>query len=296
VGVFYRDRKSFDDAVPGFIRALAERGWEAGRNLDLVWAGDDRRPDYLVKAAAELVAARPDAILTLGTAATRAAQVATNSIPIIAQVADPIQSGFAASLSRPGGNLTGLAFRPPEIDDKAIEILLRVVPRTSRLTVLYHRNFEASRSEVPAHVVSAARRAGLKPRIAYHATRDEMEAAVRESAREPDCAIFVGTASYQIGMDVASAAMANRVVTLTNDPGYARWSHKGFLIGFSMGYSDRAARWAALLDKVLRGESPATIPFEQPDQSELIVNRRIAAALGVDIPADILLRANSVVD
>jgi putative ABC transport system substrate-binding protein len=274
-------------------RHFVEYGWVEGRTLEIVWRfcdGDETRAPALAK---ELVAERPDVIATASTARTRAIQRATSSIPVITSVGDPVGSGFAKSLARPGGNITGLALGMSEIGAKQVDLLRLVLPKLSTLLVL-----GGSRSrpieEIAEPFIAAARGARITTTAQRVTSLAQAEAAMRALPGGGRGAVFLLGHFPDFGRgDVTRLAIRLRVPSMAGDEDMVE---KGALLALMMLHEDAERRTVALVDKLFRGADPATIPFELPGKSYVAINRRTAAAIGVNFPADFVLRADRVFD
>jgi putative ABC transport system substrate-binding protein len=287
----WEDRPAYDRLNPDFFPALARHGWREGATLTLDWRQARMDSPTLDRTAAELAAARPDAILTESTWGTAAAARATRSIPIVTRVGDPVRTGFAASLARPGGNITGLSIFTEGFEAKCIEILRTLVPTVQQVAVF-------SWGEADPHytrpLLSAIAQAGLAARSVVVTSEASIAQAVAEAARKGAGGAFIGGGFKEestVG-PLGSAATAARLPLLVLNTDFPQHA----LLAFQPYHARPALRLAALVDKVFRGGHPSEIAFEQSDRVKLVVNRRIAKAMGREIPGEILLRATDVID
>lgn len=270
---------------------LAEHGWIEGRNLELLWFLEGP-PEGLEALARQVVEALPDAILAGSTAVTRALQRATGTIPIVTSVGDPVGAGFARSLARPGGNITGLSFGLSEGLAKMAEIARLALPNLRAVSVIQGANprrplvFETT-------VQEAFRAQGIEAKIFVAASIEEVRAALRALPKAGQgAAILLGGAGLSAA-GLYGAAIDLRVPTLGNG---SRIVESGALLSYELYRVDAERREVAILDKVLRGVDPATIPFELPDRSRLSLNLRTARAIGVAFSPDFLVRADRVIE
>jgi putative ABC transport system substrate-binding protein len=273
-------------------KRLADRGWIEGQTLAIEWRFADMDDSRHVPLARELVEARVDVIATWGTSATRAVQQATRTIPIATGVTDPVGYGFAKSLARPGGNITGLSYSTPEITQKEFEFLRGLLPKLSHLLFLTRGTLESLRERArPA--VAAAGMAGINVEFRQVATIGEIEAAFRALPSGGRGAINMDSSVWGLpGAEpqaFAEMAIRHRVAMM-------EWVDAGGLMSYTLRYEDADERFAAVIDKVLRGGDPAVIPFEIPTKSTFVINRRTATALGIRISPEKLLRADRVID
>ena len=291
LGIFYAgwcDRWK-DEIGAALFKALAELGHVKGRNLTDKWCCFEMDFSRSAKVAVDLVRLEPDAILTTGTPTTRALQNATKTIPIVTSVEDPVAGGFTETLGRPDGNITGLSHGHPESNAKEIELIRRVVPKLDRIVFIDDVRYGGARQLMRSREM-AARAAGLAAEVKI-VERSELERIFIDMKR-------VGTAAallYFVDLDqaeIAKLALRHGVPTILD----ADYVKHGGLMSFTMYHADFVQRTASIIDKVFRGMKPAEIPWELPDRSHLVINLRTARLLGLNIPSDILLRADQVVE
>ena len=281
LGIFRWERMHFE--------GLAERGWREGQNLEVVWREINVERPGLEQAAAELVATRPHAIFTESTLATHALAKATATIPIVTSVGDPVRSGFARSLARPGGNITGLCNLTPGAEIKALEMLRAFAPGLGRVMFLYG---SAGSGEFVQRYTEAAGSLAMQAQVFRLSSLTEAQKAVREGITAGAQAAIVAILDDPTLDWLARALPQNRIPTL-------RWNgqvDERFLVSVEHYHANVDRSFSAIIDKVLRGENPGEIPFEQPDATHIVVNRRIAKAMNVPVPAEISLIATRVVD
>jgi putative tryptophan/tyrosine transport system substrate-binding protein len=281
------------DFYGAFPRGMRELGYVEGGNLGIEWRFADK-PEQLSVFAAELVRLKVDVIVTGGSAATRAAQKATATIPIIfGSNADPVGSGFVRSLARPGGNISGISVITDELLAKCLEMLLGLAPKLARVALL--------RNPVnPAHAGylekfrAAARGTGVETVPLEAQTPAEIESAfstmTRESARGlivPPDPLFVDQFRR-----IAELAGRNRLLSAST---IREFPEAGGLMSYGPNLEDNYRRAATYVDKILKGAKPADLPVEQPTKFEFIINGRTARTLGLKIPPDLRLRADKVI-
>lgn len=288
-----RRKENLEGFASSSAKFLAALGWTEGKTLEVIWRFDDGDESRIPALARELVDVRPDVIATGSTVRTQALQQLTRTIPIVTVVGDPVGSGFAQSLARPGGNITGLSLGTREVAQKQIELLRAVLPKLSALALVgAHKSLKYLR-EMAEWSAAAARGAGVSAPLRQVLSLRDVEAALRElPSAGRGAAYFMG---YLGDLDVVSVmqlAIRLRVPALV---GESDWVKKGGLLAYTLYHEDEELRTAAILDKLLRGADPAFIPFELPTKSNFVVNRATAAAIGVNLPADLLLRADEVV-
>ena len=277
-----------EEAAP--LRAL---GWVEGRNLLVERRYANGRGELLRPFAEELVRLKVEIIATLGAPATLAAKNATNTIPIVIWAAgDPVATGVVTSLSRPGGNITGLAMLGPELDAKRLALLRELLPGLLRVGVL----------EESANPYSGARRSGfeqacrslgIQPIFVGVAAESELEN--RRRAGSPRSA---GTICPGMGLLIASRVPLMAAASKHGLPAVAmdrRMLAEGALAILDISWAEQDQRFASFVDRILRGAKPAELPMEQPTRFELGINLKTAKALGITIPKSLLVRADEVI-
>jgi ABC-type uncharacterized transport system substrate-binding protein len=251
--------------------------------------------------AAELVRLKVDVLVTDGSPATKAAQRATSMLPIVFVSGDPIARGLVASLSRPGGNLTGVAIITNDLTPKRIELLKQAVPGLARLAILEdHSTVRLVPSESRLGgtwqaVEAAARQLGLQLTPEREVRKpDDLEGAFALAVKERADGLLVLASAF-------FSSHAQRIVSLaakTRLP--AIYEHQGFvevggLMSYGMSPRDTFRRVAGYADRILKGAKPADLPVEQPTKLDLAVNLKTAKTLGLTIPQSLLLRVDQVV-
>ena len=279
-----------------FVTALARQGFVDGRNVDVLHEafeaeGKGHGPEPLAARAAQRIReTSPDVIVTEGPVFTLILHLATRSVPVVTQTPDPVGAGFAKSIAKPGGNITGLADGVEETSVKTIELVKRLVPPATRLAIFSDPRPAASR--YAANFERAAREAGIEPVMILAKTHDEHLAALRAlPARRIPAALAAVAQDHP--RKLAQAALAAGVPLFAPE---AYWARFGYLAGYSGHEPAPQARMAAIAAQILRGAKPGDIPFELPQQFRMELNRRTAAALGIALPADLLLRAERVIE
>ncbi len=266
-----------------------------GKNLEIEWRFADSGFQQLPDLAAELVRIRVDAIVSVGTAATSAAQKATATIPIvIATAPDPVGSGFVASLARPGGNITGLSNLATDIGPKHLQMLLTLVPKLSRVAILMN---PANLSHIVTlkNVQAAAQKTNVKILPMEARTVPEIEQAFAAMVREKAGAVIMardGLFSQQ-ERQIAELAAKYRLPTIS---GSREFVEAGGLISYGQNNTENYRRAATFVDKIFKGAKPADLPVEQPTKFEFIINRKTAKALGLTIPQSLLISADKVIE
>lgn len=279
-----------------FMAALGQQGFVEGRDVEvlreaMVADGQGRGPEPVAaRLAKRIPEIRPDVIVTSGPVVTLVAQLATRTVPIVAYTPDPVGAGFAKSIARPGGNITGLANGVEETSVKTIELVKRLVPQAKRLAIFADPRPAASR--YAANFERAAREAGLEPLVVLAKQQDELAAALHGlRARQVPACVYAWAVDHPRKM--AAEGLAARLPVFAPEHDWVRF---GFLGAYSAYEPAPQARLAAVAAKVLRGADPGNIPFEFPQQFRLELNRRTADVVGVKLPADLVLRADRVIE
>lgn len=288
-----RANQRFIDALRDGLRA---NGWIDGENAVVLDRWGDAGPTERVRAAIdELLAARVDVLVVASTIGTQAAIAATRSVPIVMiGVGDPVGSGFAASLARPGGNATGLSLVLPEIQVKQVELLAEAVPGVRRVALL----------QSPSDPSSTARRADA---LAALTTRGLQavpllvtDAAAIDRVLAKDAAL--GADALVALMDPLTLAEARRIGALSAARALpaihvaASFAESGGLIAYGPSLVDQFRRAAGYVAKILGGAKPGDLPIEQPSAFELVINLKTARALGLTISPALLARADAVIE
>ncbi len=275
-----------------FDEALARLGWIEGKNLTIERRFAGSAGEQEGRAAAELVNWHPDVIVALGTIDAKPVLALTRAIPIVVVTsADPVGQGLAASLARPGGNVTGTAAITVELFPKLLELVHELIPEAGRVSVLGDpRN--------PGYVkppVSVGEALGLTITIRLASRPEELDTAFAAAAADGDRAMVVqfSALSFEERWRVTALAARFRLPAVYPLRDYA---DAGGLLSYGPVLRDNFERAAALVDKILRGASPADIPIEQPTHFELVVNLKTAKELGLTIPRLILGRADEVIE
>jgi putative ABC transport system substrate-binding protein len=288
-------RESVERPLRAFVKALRELGWVEGQNLVIEYRFAEGKFERLPDLAAELVRLKVDLIVAPAGPAAVAARKATSSIPIVMIFpSDPVELGLVASLSKPGGNVTGTTYTPgPEIFGKQLQILKEAVPHASRIAML--RNLSDTAWEIQRRVVEAAAQS-MGVRIQHVLARDpeEFGSAFAAMARgRADALLIAGSSTFLVHrVRLAELALKGRLPTMFN---FREMVEAGGLMAYAVNMSDFIGRAAVYVDKILRGANPADLPVEQPTKFELVVNLKTAKALGIAIPQSVLLRADEVI-
>ncbi len=250
--------------------------------------------DRLAGLAEELVNAKVDIIATAGSEAPLAAKRATRSIPIVMTTGvDPVEMGLVAGLARPGGNVTGVSSMQNEVAAKRVELFRQLLPRASRIAIVFDADNHASELLV-RHTEAGAK--SLRVRLQKVGVRSLKEAdaafATMEQGHVPAVILVASPSFLGERQRLADLALAHRLPMMVGSREYAE---AGGLVSYGTDYPDLFRRAAAYVDKILKGAKPADLPVEQPTKFELVVNLKTAKALGLTIPPALLARADEVI-
>jgi putative ABC transport system substrate-binding protein len=280
--------------LDGLMQGLDEHGYHQGRNLSYVIRAANGRSDRLPTLAAELVQLNVDAVVTIGSEATRAALAQTHSTPIVfVGPSHPVEEGLVASLAHPGGNVTGLSSQQADIIAKTLQLLVDLVPTMSEVAVVWNPSIPSS-ALLLRDVESAAVGVRLSVARVKMAKEDDLAAALATIARVRPGAVLVHSFPLTMGAapQIAEFAIRHRLPTITTNPAAAR---RGFLISYGPNFPDLERKVGGYLDRIFKGAKPAELPVEQPTKFELVINLRTARQLGLAIPQSVLARADEVI-
>jgi putative ABC transport system substrate-binding protein len=279
-----------------FRDGLQKLGWTEGRNIqiDYRWAGPEL--DVIQRFAKELVALHPELILSSSTSTTAALLQQTRTVPIIFAVAvDPIGSGFVASLSRPGGNVTGFINLDPNMVGKWLELLKEIAPSVTRVAAVYHPE-TAPYFEIYVHPFkTAAQSLGVEAIVAPVRDMSEFESVCAAQARQPNGAIVLVPDPYMLAhrSEVTSVAARHRLPAVYYNRTFV---DAGGLLSYGNDIRDNYRRAATYVDRVLKGEKPSELPVEFPVKFELMLNLKTAKTLGLNVPVHLQQIADEVVE
>ena len=279
--------------VAAFAQRLSEIGWNEGRNLTIEYrwaAGDNQR---MADFAAEFVQRKVDVIVSSANGVNLARQ-ATSSIPIVfAAYADPVASGLAESLARPGGNVTGLTVQPSDLASKRVDLLREIVPNLRRLAAL--TNVASSGySQERDGIKAAAAALNIEAEIFELRTVDDIAPALAKLRGRTD-------ALYVLSEPLVNANKAQILETVTAAKiptmfGFREFVEAGGLMSYGPNFSDLFRRAADFTNRILRGAKPADLPIQQPVKFDLILNLKTAKTLGLKVPNSFLLLADEVIE
>lgn len=280
--------------IGSFKRGLRALGHVEGKNVVIEYRFANRNFRRLLKFAADLVSLKVDVIVTPSSTPTRVARSATSSIPIVmAQDSDPLGNGFVESLTRPGGNITGLSTLPPVMSGKQLALLKEIIPKLSRVAVIAtpinpdntqaRKDMEAGALAVNATVQHLELR-----------SPNDLEAVFQEAIKERADAVIVLQSPLVFSRPIQVAEIAAKSRLPAMYPA-AEFVQAGGLMGYGADLDDLFRRAAGYVDKILKGSKPGNLPVQQPTKFQLIINLKAAKQIGLTIPQKVLQRADRVI-
>jgi putative tryptophan/tyrosine transport system substrate-binding protein len=292
-----RSPDGYGERLNGFRQGLKETGYAEGENVSIEYRWAENQNDRLPALAAELVRRRVAVIAALGAANDAlAVKAATTTIPVIFAVGgDPVGLGLVASLARPGGNLTGINFFNAELTAKRLGLLRELLPGAARVAVLVNPSVALVAKDTVRDAELAARAMGLQIQVLHASSSREIDTAFVALAREQPDALFVDGDAFFNSRRVQLVHLATRhAVPVT----YASRSYPevGGLMSYGANITDGYREAGIYTGRILKGSKPADLPVVQSTKFELVINIGAARALGMDVPATLLARADEVIE
>jgi putative ABC transport system substrate-binding protein len=288
------DDSSWRPRTSAFVQRLRELGWIEGRNVTIHYYWTQGLPERVVELAAKILSQNVDVIVTYGGAVSALEQL-TKVIPIVFAIAnDPIGSGLITSLSRPGGNVTGLSLEVTDIAGKRLQLFCEVVPHLRRLAVMFDVGYSASVLHIGA-VQAAARTLGVE--VEPNKIRRPQDIAplfdTLRSQKMDGLYVVENSLVQANGRQIAAFALSAQLPTVF---GARDQVQAGGLMSYGPQYPDLFRRTSEIVDKILRGTRPGDIPVEQPTNFELVINLTTAKVLGLAVPPSLLATADEVIE
>jgi putative ABC transport system substrate-binding protein len=281
--------------LAAFRRGLGEAGFAEGRNLMIEFRWAEGRFDRLPAMASELVRHPVDLILAQAPPAALAAKAATTTIPIVFVVGfDPVASGLVASLSRPGGNTTGLTLMSLPIGEKRLEILREFAPKSSSIAMLVNPMTPDAIPEMRT-VQAAAQLLALQLRMFNASTPGELQTSFAEMAEQRPGALLVGTDPFFVDQRQELVTLAARLGIPSIYP-FREFTAAGGLVSYGTNIANAYRQAGIYAGRILKGVKAADLPVMQPTTFELVINLRTARMLGIDIPATLHARSDEVIE
>jgi putative ABC transport system substrate-binding protein len=280
--------------VTAFQNRLRELDWIDGRNVSIEYRWAQGRDDRYAEFASEFVQRKVDIIVTAGTTAVIALKKATSAIPIVfAAAGDPVRTGLVSSLSRPGGNVTGLSNMQTDLGGRRLSLLREIQPNVKRVAVLGNVDSPLIALEMEG-VKEDGARLGLET-FKLHVTKAEEIVPAIQSLKGVADALYICSDPFLTThrVRINTLAIAQKLPTVN---AFREYVVAGGLLSYGPNFPDLFRRSADYVDKILRGAKPADIPVEQPVKFDLVINNRTAIAIGLTIPEQFLMRADEVIE
>jgi putative ABC transport system substrate-binding protein len=293
IGVLLFGAPDTEPNLAAFLGGLRELGYIEGKNIFIEYRYAEGKPERLRGLAAELVANKPDLIFALGGDVAPSARVATNAIPIVVAVSnDPVQAGLVASLAHPGGNITGVTFVSSDLAAKRLQFLREIAPTLARVGVIWN----------PDHVdpeyretQTAGKELGIQIQSLEVRNIEDFDSAFQTAMNAGIEALIPITSRLMLinRRRIIEFSTQRRLLLAS---GFGPWTTEGALLSYGPDTDASTRRVATYVDKVLRGTQPDELPVEQPTKFLLVINRRTAKSLGLDIPPALLATADRVIE
>ena len=282
------------ERLRGLQQGLKEAGYVVGENVAIEYRWSEGQYDQLPAMAAELVRKQVSVIVAGANAATFAAKAATTTIPIVFLLAeDPVQLGLVASLSRPGGNATGINFVSGELTAKRLELLHELVPAAARVAVLVNPTDATATATVLRDLEPAVRTTGLKIQVLKASTSQEIHAAFAAMVRERSEALFLGSDPFFSRVQLATFAARHGIPLASQAREIAE---AGGLMSYGANIVDGFRQQGVYVGRILKGAKPADLPVLQSSKFELVINAETARILGLTVPPTLLARTDEVIE
>lgn len=281
-----------DPLEVGFQQGLTELGLVEGQSVIVERRYANLRPDQLAAMTEELLSLKVDVIFAVGQPARDAARKSTSTIPIVTMGgSDPVREGWAKSLAVPGGNVTGLLFTFPELGSKRLELLKEASPGLSRVAVLIDTTQVVDAKDVIRETEAGARRLGLQLQVLEIRGPADLDVAF-ERARAYKAQAVMTLATFPYRARIAAGSTADRLLSIGES---SQEAGEGFLLAYGADIDDLGRRSVLLIGKILKGAPVGELPIERPAKFRLSINLKTAKALGIALPASLLLRADEVI-
>jgi putative tryptophan/tyrosine transport system substrate-binding protein len=283
-----------DPRLEQFRRALAELGHVEGKNIEIEWRSSDDHAERLPSMVNDLLEAKVEVIVATQTSAIEAARKRTSTVPIVFVAAfDPVGSGFARSLARPGFNMTGVSNNVPNIAPRQLELVRLAVPHVQRVAVVLNPRNRAT-AEARRNYEAAAQKLGLDLRVIQAGTSEQLLAAVgaARSLRVQALVVQAGGIFFQSRAALVEALAAQKLPALFTQ---VQNVEAGGLMSYGPDIAASYRRGAYYVDRLLKGAHAAELPIEAPSKIELAVNLKAAAGLGLTLPPALLKQANRLI-
>jgi putative tryptophan/tyrosine transport system substrate-binding protein len=281
------------DPIGPLLQGLQDLRYVEGKTIAIDYRFAEGKPERLPELAVELVGLKPDIIFAFGGDVAPHVKKATSTIPIVAMVStDPVKGGLISSLARPGGNLTGITQVYDELSGKLIQLLKEIVPRISRVAVLWNPDHADPEFRETARTASAL---GVTVQSLEVRRAADFQGAFDSALEERAEALMIVSSRLllQQRRQIVEFGTKNRLIMAGN---WAAWAEDGLLLTYGPNASEMMGRIAGYVDKVLKGARPADLPMERPTRFELTLNLKAAKALGIEPPNVIVAQADRLIE
>jgi putative ABC transport system substrate-binding protein len=278
-----------------FPRGLRDLGYRDARDVVVEWRSAEGHYDRMPALAAELLRLHVDVIVAGGPEARRAAMEATSTIPIVVVGgSDPVEEGWAVSLARPGGNVTGLTATHPGVGGKKLELLKEMIPGLARVAVIWDPGRAGSPATFASSMRAVTRALGLDLQMIEVRQPADFDRAFQRALRDKRQAVSVVETAMVFAhrAEIAERARKARLAAI------GEWrpsADAGYLVTYGADLADLLRRAAVYVDKILKGGHPGNLPIERPSKFDLVINLKTAKALGLTVPQSVLLRTDQVI-
>ena len=288
--------QSYVHVVAAFRQGLKEAGYVEGQSIVIEYRWAQNEIDRLPALAADLVSRRVAVIATTGTPSAFAARAATTTIPIVFEVGfDPVAVGLVASLSRPGGNLTGVTNLGVEVEAKQLELLHELVPTATTIALLVNPTNRTLADMLSRDMQPAADKLGLKLQVLNASTDRDFDTVFTTLARHRPGALVIGADIFFISRSQQLAALAVRYAIPASFY-FREFVVAGGLMSYGGSFTEAHRQVGVYVGRILKGDKPADLPVLRPTKFELVINLKTAKALGLTVPAALLTAANEVIE
>jgi len=288
--------QSYVHVVAAFRQGLKEAGYVEGQSIVIEYRWAQNEIDRLPALAADLVSRRVAVIATTGTPSAFAARAATTTIPIVFEIGfDPVAVGLVASLSRPGGNLTGVTNLGVEVEAKQLELLHELVPTATTIALLVNPTNRTLADMLSRDMQPAADKLGLKLQVLNASTDRDFDTVFTTLARHRPGALLIGADIFFISRSQQLAALAVRYAIPASFY-FREFVVAGGLMSYGGSFTEAHRQVGVYVGRILKGDKPADLPVLRPTKFELVINLKTAKALGLTVPAALLTAANEVIE
>ena len=281
--------------LPAFLKGLGETGFVEGRNVAIEYRWAEGHYERLPALIGDLVQHKVSVIAATGTPAAVAAKTATATIPIVFEMgSDPVELGFVASLSQPGGNMTGVTNFTVELGSKQLGLLHELVPRTTTIAALFNPNF-AGTEKLLRDAEAASRVLGLQLVVLKASTEEEIETVFATMALQGAGALFVGVDAFFAARrdQIVALAARNKLPAIY---GLRDFAVSGGLMSYGTDFAEAYHQAGIYAGRILRGEKPADLPVQRSTKFEFVINFKTARTLGIEVPNSMQLLATEVIE